>query len=594
MSAPISRKQGLLLSGTALAMSALPGLMLVYAAHQSRQDRPQRAQAAANLVARAPQPSAARKATAEPTGPRLPLERPALAPPRAAAGATPAAPWRDGREIGTRILYCAQDPANCARIVRVLDQPTRLDCQAMPLSHVAAHLERTHRISVTLDRETLADAGIDPETPVTARLGGISLQAALHRILDPLRLEAVIQNGFLVIVPRDQARRTVTTVIYEADDLAPPARDADPNFAELEGLIETMVEPDAWSQANGGDALVQPMLRTLVITAEPGAHEQVRRLLRALRAALARQKTAPAEARYLPVSADASPGDAHVRAALKQPIDLALADEPLKQALDSLGRQLQIRFVVDAQSLDDNGISLSEKVSADFSRVTAKAALTRLLRRLDLGWTVRNGAVLIASPRYCEPLELRVYPVGDLAETVGDFDYEQMVTAVAGTAAGPGHVRPAIKEFRLGKCLVVAHDDDGHDRVETLLAALRRSMAGREPPLRRQELVLSVYLLPPARSGQKQPTCQELKELLMNVVEPQSWQGRGGQGSIYILTGALVVRNSQKAQAAAAALLKQFGVVPRQDDPAAQGGFTGNFGSGFGGGMSGWGNSGFF
>ncbi|MBI1899963.1 MAG: hypothetical protein HYS13_02460 [Planctomycetia bacterium] len=577
MSAILSRRQGLWLGGGALVMAALPGAMLIWAAHQPRQDEPPPAQAA-DFVQGAAERPAVRQPVAQRAEPSLPVvERPVLVAPPASPPAPAAAPWRDGREIGTRILYCTEDPANCARIVRVLEEPTRLDCSAMPLSLVAEHWEKLHRISVEVDRTALAEAGIDPDAPVTARLGRVSLQAALHNVLDPLKLEAVIENGFLIIVPRDRARRMLSTVIYEADDLTPPSDRGGPDFSELTALIQAVVEPDSWRDARGGDGVIQPMLRTLVVTAEPVIHEQVRRLLRALRAARMQQATALGDTRYLPVSGDAGPGDAHVRTALAEPVDLALVEQPLKEVLDSLSRQLGVPIVADAQALDDAGISPAEPVTASFARVTAKAALTRLLRRMELAWTVRRGAVVVTSPRYCASLELRVYPVRDFADTDGAFEYEEMVKAVAGTvAAERGRAKPEVKEFRLGGCLVVAHDDEGHQRVERLLSALRRAMAGREPLLRKAELVLGVYHLPPAVAGKPQPTCQELKELVMNLVEPESWQGRGGQGTIYVMTGSLVVRNSPKAQMASAALLKQFGVEPRRDAPALTGGLSGN------------------
>ncbi len=87
----------------------------------------------------------------------------------------------------------------------VLKEDTRIEFRESPLQDVVRFLCERHGIPIFLDLKALRAAKVDPATPVTENLKGISLRSGLLLMLRQLDLTCACQNEFLVITTPNEA-----------------------------------------------------------------------------------------------------------------------------------------------------------------------------------------------------------------------------------------------------------------------------------------------------------------------------------------------------------------------------------------------------
>ena len=91
------------------------------------------------------------------------------------------------------------------KITAALKSPTQVDFIETPLQDVIDFLKDYHGIEIQIDTKALNDVGIDPTTPITKNLKGISLRSALKLILREFELTYVIQDEVLLITTPEEA-----------------------------------------------------------------------------------------------------------------------------------------------------------------------------------------------------------------------------------------------------------------------------------------------------------------------------------------------------------------------------------------------------
>jgi general secretion pathway protein D len=105
--------------------------------------------------------------------------------------------------------------------------PVSLHFRDTALVEVIDHLKRVAKINLHVDVTALAEAGVDPRTPVTIELqDDISLKSALQLILDELGLSYVIKDEVLKITTSEHKDSEVYVETYNVADLVIPI----PNF----------------------------------------------------------------------------------------------------------------------------------------------------------------------------------------------------------------------------------------------------------------------------------------------------------------------------------------------------------------------------
>jgi hypothetical protein len=137
-----------------------------------------------------------------------------------------------------------------------------------------------------------ADDGIDlPSAPAAIPVLLEQIVSGLTDAWDRPRLEAT-QDGLLLTTPTG-AERLVGTIVHPIGDLLhgdplPTAIPSNPlpNDAEaIKSLVQSLIEPDSWSDAGGRLGRIEVWEETLLITAPPSIQIGVRRFLDQLRAA---------------------------------------------------------------------------------------------------------------------------------------------------------------------------------------------------------------------------------------------------------------------------------------------------------------------
>jgi hypothetical protein len=131
------------------------------------------------------------------TSPALEAQEKRVAPivPQA-DGFAPSAPSLP-RKVGERFQEHPEAPE--LEALRELNSKTDIRVERMPLDEFLQLLSKRHKIRFQLDRAVLRRANVAPNTPITASFVQVRLALALRRILRPLKLEARVVNGVVVI-----------------------------------------------------------------------------------------------------------------------------------------------------------------------------------------------------------------------------------------------------------------------------------------------------------------------------------------------------------------------------------------------------------
>jgi len=178
---------------------------------------------------------------------------------------------------------------NEAKIYHALDEEqTHLEFVDEPLVRVTYYLRDLHGVQIVIDAAALKQIGLTPDVLITVRLSGLSLRSALHLILEQHDLTFVVRHGVLFITTEDRAAELREVRIYTVGDLLeqlPVADDEAQAAQSAETLIEIItncVDPQSWSDGTGPGP-IRVFGDSLVIYQTHQAHDQIRRLLSALR-----------------------------------------------------------------------------------------------------------------------------------------------------------------------------------------------------------------------------------------------------------------------------------------------------------------------
>jgi hypothetical protein len=89
--------------------------------------------------------------------------------------------------------------ADVPTIRRKLQSRTDLKVDKVPLKEVIAQLAKRHSIPIRIDENSLKKAQIAVDTPITASIKGLTLNASLRQILKDLHLSHDLKDGAIVI-----------------------------------------------------------------------------------------------------------------------------------------------------------------------------------------------------------------------------------------------------------------------------------------------------------------------------------------------------------------------------------------------------------
>ncbi len=221
---------------------------------------------------------------------------------------------------GSTLEY-AESEANRAVLTQLRESRMPVDFDDNSFEDVLAFIGTTANLDIDTDWESLADIGVDPDTPITLRLNNVTLEVLLDRVLakasDPvLPASWAVQDGILTISSDDVLRQNTILEIYDVRDLLFEVPDFDnaPQFniqssggssggqspfsgggtqiqlttredrvTAISDLIQSSVDPDGWADAGGDTSSLTSLNGNFIITTTPRYHREVIGLLNKLR-----------------------------------------------------------------------------------------------------------------------------------------------------------------------------------------------------------------------------------------------------------------------------------------------------------------------
>jgi beta-lactamase regulating signal transducer with metallopeptidase domain/type II secretory pathway component GspD/PulD (secretin) len=187
-----------------------------------------------------------------------------------------------------------------------------INFEGQGLSDVIDFLRDVSGADFAVDWRALEAAGIEKDTPVTARLRNITLAKALNVLLGDagggkVKLGFLMEGGVIAISTVDGLPKNVVTTVYDMRDLVAsiPDFDSEKDFpfrdgknapppttapakptvnptASLIDLIRSSIDPESWQSA-GGHGSIKETDGQFVITQSPQNHQEIVQLLNQLR-----------------------------------------------------------------------------------------------------------------------------------------------------------------------------------------------------------------------------------------------------------------------------------------------------------------------
>jgi hypothetical protein len=170
------------------------------------------------------------------------------------------------------------------RITRQLQMSVSLELEQATLKEAVQKLQTMADINMLLDQRGLEEEGLKLQTPVSLRLKDVRLATALRVLLEPLNLAYMVKNEVLVITSRSRAEGELIVATYPVGDFL---RDGPPVHEELGRLcelIQSMVEPNSWSEVGGAASIkANPPTQSVVVRQTQPNQTRIRELLETMR-----------------------------------------------------------------------------------------------------------------------------------------------------------------------------------------------------------------------------------------------------------------------------------------------------------------------
>jgi hypothetical protein len=224
-----------------------------------------------------------------------------------------------------------------------------------------------------------------------------------------------------------------------------------------------------------------------------------------------------------------SPRDTDTMAKLDTVISVDFKNKPMREILDELRAMTGVNIVPQDQFLREENISLDYPVDhLALQQVSLKTVLNLLLSKARLTYVIQDGVVLVTTPAAKrQDVVTRIYPIRDLIHPRDDM------------SLSAGQPRPTWQLAADGPTQLTwtKHHLDG-----SMMDGQGASVGSTAPTDGR-------------RVGQTMH--QQLRDLIVQTIQPSTWDQQGGSGKIeyYPVAGSLVVTQTGDIQEQIEALL---------------------------------------
>jgi len=281
-----------------------------------------------------------------------------------------------------------------------------------------------------------------------------------------------------------------------------------------------------------------------------------------------------------PVAAAVAPPDeeesrnAELEAKLRNPVETNFIEMTLGDAIEYLHETYQIPLIIDRAAIQNAEQTLDQMINLKVSNVQARTALELILEWGNLGYTIRDGILMITTADLAH--EIKVYNVRDLLASDNEGGAGSTVSSPGMMGGGMGMAPPGMGPMM---------GSGGGMRSTGKKGAASAGMAG---------MGMAGSMGNPAGpmggAGPAAPVVHQtasLARVIATTVAPDSWTDLGGAGSIIEYNGLLIVKNSHAVHGKVRKLLDTMRISLHQFDGAGGGGMGGAAGMMGGGGMGG-------
>lgn len=507
-------------------------------------------------------------------------------------------------------------------IRRALKSSADVDWVELPLEECLQFLATAKKLPIWIDRTTIADEGVQLDTPVTLRLPGATLQSVLNLLLGPNQLTEVIRNEVLVITTAVAAGENLETRIHPVSK----ANEGKESSALIDVLVST-IEPETWD-AVGGPGSIREMRGALIVRQNQAVHQQIEALLQNLERVIT--STQKPEIPRIGERA-ISPDEQKIYRALDTPTEVDWVELPLEECIQFLQTTKNINIWIDRTTIADEGVQMDTPVTLRVAGIRFSSLLKLLLEPNQLAWVIEDDVMKITTRVHAgERLVTAIYDVRDLFELMpapaapkfqnpggGFFDVVSSVSSrqhltqgFGGGGIGCGTSIPGLQTYRLDDhdpvsdledlisstveyetweavggpgvmrehrgTLVVRQTQAVHLEIEKLFAEMRRVAAADQAnrpakkPADPNALTLRVYQMPHYPS-------EDLAKSIPDLVATETWDSAGGKGIVRAVKGALLVWQTRAVHRQVIDLLNELPIwsytpqpapAPKTDPPA--------------------------
>lgn len=351
-------------------------------------------------------------------------------------------------------------------IEQALQKPAPFDFADKPLSEALDNLAEQSGIVVFLDRKSLIDAGVDLDTPVTARSARTdTLATGLKAILEKLKLGWAIRNEVLMVTTKDNLEgyhylEVRTYVIMQVTD-----------WDALVEAVTAKVAPTTWAEVGGAGSMQRLPPGNLAAVLQ--TNDVHRALVKEFSQVL--QPVSTTKARVRPKTMGKPGEGAAAKRALAETTSCEFTETPLKEVAEAFATRHKIAIELDEKALADAGVAADTLISLRLPGVKLESALNIILKQLDLDFFLDKAGLTISTREVADAKLVKVaYDVQDIIPN-GDFD--SLIDAITGViqpvswtiVGGTATLEPD----RDRGALVVEQTYAGHVELERLFSDMR-------------------------------------------------------------------------------------------------------------------------
>jgi hypothetical protein len=170
------------------------------------------------------------------------------------------------------------EPKEHEKLRQALATPVQVEFIDTPLQDAADFLEDSAGVPVVVNERALTEDGVAIDQPVNLTLAGKSLETTLELMLKPFDLEAVLEDGTILITTASEAEQNLAPVIYNVQHIA----DSESALSQLKEAMLTVTE-GPWLFVNGTGGVIQTIKPgTMIIKQTEPVHQEIERLFQTL------------------------------------------------------------------------------------------------------------------------------------------------------------------------------------------------------------------------------------------------------------------------------------------------------------------------